>query len=61
MACFLLMLQMNSIEVDLGPCTGLIGSLSGKAGSTTSKEGTGGLKDRSKSGRPTEIPKKAGC
>ena len=27
MACFLLMLQMNSIEVDLGPCTGLIGSL----------------------------------
>lgn len=24
-----------------------------------SKEGTGGLKDRSKSGRPTEIPKKA--
>ncbi|MFZ0512390.1 MAG: winged helix-turn-helix domain-containing protein [Candidatus Nitrosopolaris sp.] len=26
MACFLLMQQMNSIEVDLGLCTGLIGS-----------------------------------
>jgi hypothetical protein len=48
MVCFRLMQQMDSIEVDLGPCTGL---------ERFSNEGIDGLEDRSKSARPPEIPK----
>lgn len=49
MTCFMLMLQMNFIGVGIGPCTDWLDRFS--------KEGINGIKDRSKSGRPTKIPK----